>query len=431
MDRPPEAASRESADAVRLIGALIAVAGAACASIGSPPGGPERTTPPALLRVTPDSGALNVRARNVVFEFDVVVSDRGGGPGGLESMFLISPTDGSPRVSWKRDRIEVRPRGNFRANTAYSVTLLPGISDLRGNVLHDGKTVVFSTGPTIPPFAILGRVFDWMGDRAAPNAFVQVIRQPDSLEYVGTADSTGQFAIGPLQEGTYMVRALIDNNRNRAADPTESWDSVTVAVRGTSPFLELLAAPRDTIAPRLLTVTVSDTLTLAASFDRPLDPDLPLTPASFRVVGADSARLSIARVLTRAQADAEVAARDSAARRDTTARRDSTARLDSARARRDSIQARGAGTQGRVAQLRPSKPSPARDVVIRLDSLTPMRPGASYRVSAVNARGLLGHTGTTARVIIFAIPARRDTTARAPAPAAPVRRPPPQPPAPR
>ena len=73
--------------------------------MGAPPGGPERTTPPVLERVTPDSGATNVRARGVMFEFDVVVNDRD-----VASYFLLSPREGSPRVIWRRDRVEVRPR---------------------------------------------------------------------------------------------------------------------------------------------------------------------------------------------------------------------------------------------------------------------------------------------------------------------------------
>ena len=68
----------------------------------------------------------------------------------------------------------------------------------------------------------------------------------------------------------------------------ESWDSVGVTVATTSPFLELLAAPRDTIPPRILTVTALDTLTLVAAFDRSLDPDAPVTPASFVITRGSS-----------------------------------------------------------------------------------------------------------------------------------------------
>jgi hypothetical protein len=381
---------------------------AACASLGQPPGGPERTTPPALVAITPESGAVNFRGRDVVFQFDVVVSDRGAGAGGeLDNMFLISPREGRPRVAWRRERIEVRPRRGFRPNTAYSITLLPGIADLRGNQIRTPKTIVFSTGPTIPQFAVHGRVFDWLNERVVPNALVEVIRRPDSLPYVGTSDSTGQFSIGPLDTGSYTVRAIIDNNSNRSLDPGESWDSLAVVVRGTSPFLELLAAPRDTIAPRLLTVAAQDTLTLTASFDKPLDPALPLTPGSFRVMTADSTRLTIARVRTRAELDA--ARRDSIARADTVPR--DTTRADSVQriAQRLPQTAAVAGPP----LPKPSQPAPPREVVLQLDTLTPMRSGGTYRVTAINARGLLGQVRSSDRVITLPVP--KPDSGRAPA----------------
>ena len=397
---------------------------AACASIGSPPGGPERTTPPELVNVSPESGAVNVRLEHAVFEFDVVVNDRSGGAGGIESLFLVSPTEGAPRVRWRRSRVDVRPRDDFRPNTAYAITMLPGIADLRGNTTTSGRTIIFSTGPTIPPFQVMGRVFDWPNERVAPNAFVEVTRIPDSLRYVAVADSTGQFVVGPLEEGTYVVRGVMDNNRNRGPDPGEFSDSVQVTVRGTSPFLELLAAPRDTIAPRLLTVTAPDTLTIVASFDRPLSADVPLTPTSFHVLDADSTRLGIARVLTRAQADAERAARDSAARRDSAAA-DITRRDTTTRARPQTIPPRAAVPLA-SAELKPSRPAPAREIVIRLDTIRPMRRGASYRVVAINATGLLGASRTSDRVLavpLVAAPpdtagaaARRDTTRSVPLP---------------
>src|SRR5688500_19641061 len=123
-----------------------------------------------------------------------------------------------------------------------------------------------------------------MAERPAPTALVEVTRRPDSVQYVGTVDSTGQFAIGPLDSGTYTVRAILDNNRNRALDATEPWDSVGVIVRGVSPFLELLAAVRDTAGPRLLTADARDSATVVVNFDKPLDPTATLTPASFRLL---------------------------------------------------------------------------------------------------------------------------------------------------
>ena len=350
--------------------------------------------------MSPESGSVNVRTRGVMFDFDAVTSDRssGGGAGELDNLFLLSPQDGRPRVIWRRDRIEVRPRRAFRPNTSYSVTLLPGLSDLRGNTMRIGRTVVFSTGPTIAPYFVHGRVFDWATERSAPRSYVEVVRLPDSLRYVGSADSTGQFAVGPLDAGTYAVRAIIDANNNRGLDPGEMWDSLTIAVRGTSPFVELLAAARDTIAPRLLTVSVIDSLTLMANFDRALDPGVPLTPQSFRVEAADSTRLRITRVMPRAEYEAGRTPRDTA--RDTTRVIRPPPVVDP-RAVPPPVEAR------------PSRPAPVRDVVISVDSAAPLRQSASYRVTAVNARGLTGSTRTSDRVITVPRPAPRDTTRRA------------------
>ena len=374
--------------------------------MGAPPGGPERTTPPVLLSVSPESGMTNVRARDVVFEFDVVVNDRD-----LSRFFLLSPRDGTPRVEWHRDRVEVRPRRGFRPNTAYSVTMLPGLSDLRGNAMTAGTSIVFSTGPTIPAFMVAGRVIDWVEERPAPNALVEVIRVVDSLPYVGAADSTGQFSVGPLDEGAYLVRALRDNNNNRAVDVGEPWDTVSAQVRGSTPFVELLLAVRDTIPPRLLTVAARDSVTIRASFDRPVQWDAPLDTTSFRVLRSDSTPLHIVAVTSARLADslaqAAKARQDSAARRDSTGR-DTTARDTAAVRRRPTITDLPALPPARRVEVKPSRPAPVRDVLIRLDSLTPLQTGASYRVSVSNVRGLLGPARASDRVL--AMPVRRDTT---------------------
>ena len=373
----------------RLALAGFVAIGIACANIGSPPGGPTRAEPPRIVTVTPDSGAVNVTAERVTFAFDAVVSDRpGSGAATLEGLFLISPRDGTPRVSWERSRIEVRPRGGFRPNTAYAVTLLPGIADLNNNVSREGRTIIFSTGPAIPPFAAGGRVFDWIAERPAAGAMVEVVRRPDSTVFVGTADSLGQFAVGPLDAGTYTVRAFLDNNRNRGLDPTESWDSVAVTIRDASPFLELLAAPRDTIGPRILTAQARDSVTIALNFDRPLDPAVPLTPASFRVLAADSSRLAIARVVPRLPAPA---ASDSAPR-------------DTVPARADTVRS--------LIVPRPSVPAPSPNATIQLDPATALRPGASYRVVATNIRGLLGAIRTSDRVVTYEPPPPAPTAPR-------------------
>jgi len=378
--------------------------------MGSPPGGPQRKVPPTIVKATPESGAVNVKDKSVVFEFDAIVNDRGGRAGDLANAFLISPHDERTVVAWHRDRIEVRPKRGFLPNTAYTVTLLPGLTDLNNNVMPAGKTITFSTGATIPAFAVHGRVFDWIAERIAVDAVIDVVRRSDSLPYVGLSDSSGQFTVGPLEPGTYFVRAFMDNNRNRTLDVNEIWDTVGTAVTTLSPFVELRAVQRDTIAPRLLTLAQGDSLTITASFDRLLDPLLPLTPASFRIQASDSTVLTVARVRTPAQYVAMRAATDSVMR-------DSIARAGGA----PPVAAPAvppavppaARVPGAVPPPKPSIPAPTREAVILMNPQSPLRPG-DYRVTAVNARGVMGAVRTSSRVITVLRPDSTKTPARKP-----------------
>ena len=397
---------------MRLIAAAALAASVACASASPPPGGPEDRNPPRVLKVTPDSNAVNVRDRNVVFQFDETINDRGSGAQELDNFFLVSPSDGAPRVSWHRSRIEVRPRNGFRDNTAYTVTLLPGFSDLRGNTARSGASVVFSTGPTIPPDNITGTVFDWAAERPAARALMQAMT-PDSLLYLAQSDSLGHFTLGPLPPGSYLVRAIIDANSNRALDRTEQFDTARVTVPQTA-ALELRTIARDTLPPRIASVTPVDSLSLRITFDRNLDPDSVPPASAFRLVASDSTPIGVTAVLTPRAEQAEVQARQQQVS-------DSLRRADSL-AGRPLVPIRAVTPPARRAGTTPSAPPPYSSLLIRI--ARPLAPAATYRLSVSSARGLSGRVSGSERTFTMPrAPAPRDTTRRAvPAPADTARR---------
>ena len=301
----------------RLIGAALAGLALACASAGTPPGGPEDHTPPQIVSITPDSGETNVKLKHVEFKFDEVVSDRPVGAAQLDQIFLISPRNGQPDVSWHRTRIDVRPKNGFRANTAYRVTMLPGIVDLRSNVRKVATSIVFSTGSGFPPMSILGRVFDWAAQRPANGAYIEAtLRTDTTVVYLGATDSLGEFDVGPLPPGIYTVRALIDANNNRMLDRNEKWDTATVAVRDIRPHFDMLAIERDTTPAALESITALDSVSLRVTFDKPLDPRIPLQPALVRLQHADSSAIEVARVQWQSEWDRQKLARDSARKAD-------------------------------------------------------------------------------------------------------------------
>jgi hypothetical protein len=353
---------------------------------------------------------VNFRRRSVEIRFDEVISDRGTGPGALNQLVVISPRDGAPRVSYRRDAIAVRPRSGWRPNTTYTVTLLPGVPDLRGNVSTETRSVVFSTGAAIAPFALRGRVFDWMAERPAARAWVEAVAR-DSTVYVTTADSTGAFTVGPLPSGEYAVKAFIDQNNNRGLDRAEPWDSVVArtSARGVETTLELLAAPRDTVPPRITAIALTDSVTLSVEFDRPLDTRQTVTPALFTVARADSTRIAVREALPRREFERREEARRA---REDSARTD-TVRADTARTPRPAP-SRPRLVRGAEGPARPSAPPPVQQVMLRLGA--PLVPGQSYRVTATGVRNLLGRPGTSSRLVQVAppTPTPSDTTRRTP-----------------
>ncbi|HEX7981803.1 MAG TPA: Ig-like domain-containing protein [Gemmatimonadaceae bacterium] len=367
----------------RLIAASIFVA--ACASAGPPPGGPEDRTPPRLIRVTPDTNAVNVRDRNATFYFDEQINDRATGEGDISNFFLVSPNDGTPRISWHRSRIEVRPRHDFRENTAYTITLLPGLSDLRNNRMKQGAVVTFSTGPTIPALRIKGYAFDWVAERPQPDALVEALTR-DSIRYLAQADSQGSFTVGPLPPGTYLVRGTNDQNHNRQQDRTEPWDTVRVVAPQTGP-LELLIAPRDTLPARIQGVAVNDSVSLAVTFDRLLDPSQPFPATNFQLIGIDSVGIPIAGTRTpheekERQATLQRQAADSARRADSLARRPLT----------PLPRPQPADTGANRA---PSRPGPFTTLIVTLTR--PLKPNTTYLLRVRTVRALSGRVTSSER----------------------------------
>jgi len=206
-----------------VIAGLIVGGPLACASPGIPPGGPVDTEGPKVLRIVPDSDKTGITPPEVLFVFDEVVSERPASVPSLGALFLISPRDGTPNVSWHRKEVSVRPHRGWKPNTTYTVTMLPGITDLRGNVRNTGGVTVFSTGAAISTSRLAGTAFNWVTGATAPRAFVEARPSTDSTTvYVGVADSTGTFLMRNMTPGTYRVRGIIDENNNKTLDPREA-----------------------------------------------------------------------------------------------------------------------------------------------------------------------------------------------------------------
>jgi hypothetical protein len=379
------------------VGLLVAGAAAvaACASAGAPPGGPDRKIPPEITSISVDSGQTNVKLKSVEFKFDEVVSDRPQGAStGLDQIFLISPRNGAADVSWHRTRVDVRPKNGFKPNTAYRITMLPGLVDLHGNVRKDTRSILFSTGETFPPYSIHGQVFDWAAQKIAPAAYIEAVSNADTnVVYVSASDTAGLFDVGPLPAGAYTVHALLDKNNNRTLDRGEQWDTTSVNITSASPVVELDVIERDSVPAVIDNIRAVDSTTLRVSFDKPLDPALPLQPALVRVTRPDSTALEVLSVGWAAAFDRAQQIADSARRADSTRAR---AAAGGARPAPAPVPApptpRGPGERPPPPPPKPRSAAPDRAVIVKLSPATPVLPGQHYYVEVSGFRNLVGHS---------------------------------------
>ena len=388
MDRASCAAGGEGLIALRIVKrattlAAVAAAIIACASPGMPPGGPVDTEAPQIVKVVPDSAKTGTTPKEVIFRFDEVVSERPAGATSLSGLFLISPTDGSPRVEWHRDEISIRPRRRWRPNTAYTITMLPGLTDLRGNARNTGAVTMFSTGTTLPASKISGVLFNWPEARTiARGGLVQAWPRGDTtLVYVTATDSSGAYTLSSLPPGEYVVRGVSDDNNNRGLDRREAWDTVAINLRDTAK-VDIYGFVHDSLGARLQSVTLRDSVTLELSFDNPLSITQPLTSQQVRVVAPDSSDLGIS-----------------------------------------SITAPPPDTSAAVRRL--GRPIPPRTMVAKLSR--PVRPKTVYKVRVTGVRNLFGieRNGEFTLTVPATLPAPAPPAASPPAaapPAVPIKR---------
>ncbi len=379
MDIASRAAHPEAGVAVRILTSLSVVASifaaVACASPGTPPGGPADTQAPQLVRVAPDSGRTNVRPREVVFEFDEVVNERPAGATSLNALFLISPRNGDIEADWHRGSVSVRPGRGFKANTTYTISMLPGMSDLRGNTRNTGASTVFSTGSSLASSRLGGALFNWTEARVIPRGLIEARPIADTATvYVTTADSAGKFLFRNIPPATYRVRGISDDNTNRGLDPREPYDTVIVTLAD-SARVQLLAFVHDSTGSRLSSVSVRDSVTLELLFDNPLSTSHTVTPNSIRVRGSDSTDVAIV-----------------------------------------TATAPPVDTTSGVTIVRLPRPAPIRSLIVKL--ARPLRQKITYRVRVTDVENLLGVARTSEREVTLPPPPV------VPVPAKPVAKPP-------
>ena len=186
---------------------------AACASIGSPEGGPRDYTPPQVVKTSPEAGSVNFKGNKVEITFDEIINLKD-----QQKKVIISPAPKTqPLIRTVGKKITVEFRDELEENTTYVIDFSNAIEDNNESNQLDGYTFAFSTGDQIDTLAVSGIVLRANDLEPMQHVIVGLHSNLDDtaftrlpLERVSRTNDRGQFTIRNLKPGNYHVFALND-----------------------------------------------------------------------------------------------------------------------------------------------------------------------------------------------------------------------------
>lgn len=204
--------------------AVVALAVASCANIGSPEGGPRDYTPPVMLRSNPIPGAVNFDGKKVEIHFDeiVVLKDQ-------TTRVIVSPAPKEqPIIRAQGKKITVEFQEPLEPNTTYVIDFTDAIEDNNeGNVL-EGFSFPFSTGDHVDSLQVSGMVLRANDLEPMKSVLVGLHSNLNdtafstlSLERVSRTNSRGEFTLRNVAPGSYHIFALRDVDGNYKMARTE------------------------------------------------------------------------------------------------------------------------------------------------------------------------------------------------------------------
>ncbi len=239
--------------------ALLLVLPVACASIGSPDGGPYDEEPPVLVKSTPGINATGVDNGKVEIVFDENIKLQNA----FEKVVVSPPQMQMPEIRYNGKKVTVELFDSLLPNTTYSIDFNDAVVDNNEGNPYENFAYVFSTGDVVDTLAVSGTVLNAEDLEPIKGIVVGLHSCLDdsaftkrAFERVSRTDSKGRFTIKGIAPGKYRVYALADANQNYLFDQK----SEKIA------FMDTYVSPFATEAIRQDTIW-RDTLTIDSIMD--------------------------------------------------------------------------------------------------------------------------------------------------------------------
>jgi len=207
----------------------------ACANKAQgPTGGPKDITPPSVLKSYPANGSLNFKKKQILIDFDELVSVEKAN----ENVLISPPQVKPPDVKSFGKRVTVEFNEPLFDSTTYTINFDNAIVDLNEKNAIKNYFFSFSTGNEIDTLKIAGTVINAEDLNPMSGIFVGIYKETSDTVFskkpflrIGKTDENGRFSINNIKKGAYKVFALGDANRDYFFQPGEGlalYDSLVV-----------------------------------------------------------------------------------------------------------------------------------------------------------------------------------------------------------
>ena len=195
-----------------------------CANTTTPPsGGPKDTIPPIITKLYPLDGQINVprHKTKLVLTFNEYVTVKDP-----KSLFLSPPLEKAAKFKLQNKSVVVYFENDLDSNKTYTLDVTNAIADNNEGNMFPGYTLVFSTGNQIDSMLVTGIVQDCNTLQPIKGATVMLYKDlADSAVFLHRPDAAvktddwGFFCLRNIQDTTYRLFAIIDENNNNIYEP--------------------------------------------------------------------------------------------------------------------------------------------------------------------------------------------------------------------
>lgn len=193
----------------------------ACASTGTPDGGPYDETPPKFVRATPEPNATGNTRKKISIEFDEFVTLENA----AENVIISPPQTETPQVKASGKKVLVEFYDSLRSNTTYTIDFGDAIVDNNEGNPMGNFSYAFSTGETIDTMEVSGTVLNAQDLEPIKGIQVGLHKNLNDTAFtklpfdrISRTDSRGHFSIKGVAPGKYRIYALKDGNQNYLFD---------------------------------------------------------------------------------------------------------------------------------------------------------------------------------------------------------------------